>query len=231
MSDPVALLEDVHLSRGGALLLRGVTARIPAAGITVLMGPNGAGKSLTLRVLSGLVAPDTGRVCVGGRAPRPPVTSLVFQRPVLLRRTVRGNLDHALKVTGGQRSRLTELLEIGGLTGLADQPARTLSGGEQQRLALVRALAGGPSVLLLDEPTASLDPSATKTIEGLLRDRIAPGIKVILVTHDLFQAERLADDVVFLHQGRVAEAGPAAEFFANPRSPEARAYTDGRLLV
>lgn len=227
------VLDAVSIRREGQVLLDGVSHRFEARGITVLMGPNGAGKSLTLRVLAGLVAPDAGQV--GPKAPGLPGMALVFQRPVLLRRSVAGNLAHALSVLGVSGARRSErvqaLLDLGGLSELAGRPARRLSGGEQQRLALVRALAGRPGMLLLDEPTASLDPQATEAIEALIRQTADAGTGVVLVTHDRDQARRLADEVVFLNRGRVVEAGPAAAFFADPRSAEARAYLDGGLLI
>ena len=127
--------------------------------------------------------------------------------------------------------RLTELLRLGGLTGLAARPARTLSGGEQQRLAMIRALAARPRLLLLDEPTASLDPQSTLAIEWLIRAAQEEGAKVVLVTHDHGQAQRLADEIVFLHHGRVIEQTAKSRFFRSPASEAAQAYLDGRLLL
>ena len=230
---PAATLEGVSILRAGTRLLDGLDLAVPGSGVTAVMGPNGAGKSLTLRLLSGLIAPDAGQVVlsphVAGR------TALVFQKPVLLRRSVRANLAHALKVYGVPRrarpARLTALLALGRLEALADRPARRLSGGEQQRLAMVRALAAEPALLLLDEPTASLDPQATAAIEGMVRGAAAEGVAVVLVTHDQGQARRLADRVVLLHRGRVAETGPARRFFEAPASEEGRAYLEGRLLL
>ena len=229
----VATLEGVTLVRGGARLLDGLDLALPPAGLTALMGPNGAGKSLTLRLVAGLIAPDAGRVALAaGVAGR---VGLVLQSPVLLRRSVRANLDHALWLAGlGRRdraARIAALLARGGLEGLARRPARRLSGGEQQRLAMMRALAAEPRLLLLDEPTASLDPRSTALIETLLREVAAEGIGVVLVTHDAGQARRLADRVVFMHAGRVVEAGPAEAFFEAPASEEGRAYLAGRLLI
>ncbi|MGM0583140.1 MAG: ATP-binding cassette domain-containing protein [Pseudomonadota bacterium] len=230
LAEPRPVLEGAVLLRGGRRLLDGVTLRLPGRGVTALMGPNGAGKSLCLRVLAGLVTPDLGALRCA-----PLSTALVFQRPVLLRRSVRANLLHALRVAGVPRreraERLQALLETGGLGPLARQPARSLSGGEAQRLALVRALASRPRLLLLDEPTASLDPRATAAVEELIARAVAQGAEAVLVTHDPGQAARLADRVIFLHRGRDAETTPAAEFFRRPRSEAARAYLDGRLLV
>ncbi len=221
--------------RVGAGLLDGVSLTLTPGPRTVLMGPNGAGKSLTLRVLAGLIAPGAGSVTFAGGAPEFRRAALVFQRPVLLRRSVAANLEHALATYGAprgeRRGRIRRLLALAGLERLADRPARVLSGGEQQRLAMARALAAEPSLLLLDEPTASLDPQATAAIEALVDQTAATGVKTVLVTHDLGQARRMADEVIFLHRGRVAEAAPADAFFAAPTSEAAEAYLDGRLLI
>ena len=234
-AEPVAAFEDVGLSFGGRAVLDGLRFELPPHGVTALIGPNGAGKSLTLRVLAGLVPPDSGRVRFAGGQPRPRDIALVFQKPVLLRRSTRANLAHALATYGVPRrtreARIAELLDLSGLAALANAPARRLSGGEQQRVAMARALAAGPRFLLLDEPTASLDPQATALIEALIRRAAADGVKVVLVTHDRGQAARLSDDVLFLHRGRLAEAAPAVRFFEAPASREARAYLKGDLLI
>jgi tungstate transport system ATP-binding protein len=226
----------VRLARGGRALLDGLSFSLAPGGITALIGPNGAGKSLTLRLLAGLIAPDEGAVRWGERAsPAKGSVALVFQRPVLLRRTAAANLDHALAVAGVRRrdrpARRAGLVALAGLESLADRPARALSGGEAQRLALARALAAGPRLLLLDEPTASLDPAATAAIEALVSRISSQGATVLLVTHDMGQARRLADRVLFLHRGSVAEDAPAAILLDAPQSPEARAYRDGQLLL
>ncbi|MEO1000765.1 MAG: ATP-binding cassette domain-containing protein, partial [Pseudomonadota bacterium] len=183
---PAAVLRDVEVRRGGARLLDGTTLALSPTGITVVLGPNGAGKSLLLRVLAGLVTPDAGTLQM--RTEHATGAALVFQRPVLLRRSARGNLMHALALAGVSRrdraGRARALLAAGGLSALAERPARALSGGEQQRLGLVRALAADPALLLLDEPTASVDPASTHAIETLVRAAAEAGTKVVLVTHD-----------------------------------------------
>ena len=222
----------------GKRLIDDLSLRLEAGSRTVILGANGAGKSLTLRLMQGLVSPQAGEILWAGR----PATSstrrkvgLVFQRPVLLRRSVAANLRHALRVYGVPRrqiaGRIDDLLAIGGLGDLRDRPARVLSGGEQQRLSIIRAMAAEPELLLLDEPTASLDPHSTQAVEGLINKAHAIGTKVVLVTHDLGQARRLADDLVFIHRGRVTEHAPADGFFARPRSEAAQAYVEGRLFV
>ncbi|MEM8877361.1 MAG: ATP-binding cassette domain-containing protein [Pseudomonadota bacterium] len=238
-------LNGLVFRAGGRPLLDGLTAQMSAHAKTVVLGPNGAGKSLTLRAIQGLIDCDEGEVAfLRGETAAAPISALhkreggvgiVFQKPVLFRRTVRANLIHALKAAGIDRSerdmRATILLRMAGLEPIAERSARVLSGGEQQKLSIVRALAASPSVLLLDEPTASLDPRATHDIENLIVKARSEGVKIVLVTHDLGQAKRLADEVLFIHQGRATELTVAADFFAKPRSPEARAYLDGELLL
>lgn len=236
-ADSLLPLEISSLSyyAGGEKLLDDIDLTIESAGISVIMGPNGAGKSLLLRLVHGLLIPGRGEV----RWQRKPMDTalrqrqaLVFQKPVLLRRSVAANLDFVLKPSGGRyRERRDQLLRQAGLYALRDRPARLLSGGEQQKLALARALATEPAVLLLDEPSASIDSASTLEIEDQLRQARKRGIKIILVTHDIGQAHRLADDVAFMHNGRVLEYSAAAVFFDAPSSPEAKAYLEGRIVI
>jgi len=220
---------------GGKRLIDGIDLTLAAGPLTVIMGPNGAGKSLLLKLLHGLLRPDAGSVRWGGLAAGEMVRrrqALVFQRPVLLRRSVAANVRFVLRLRGvDSAERCRELLAYVGLADLAQQPARRLSGGEQQRLALARALALAPEILLLDEPTANLDPAATAAIEAIVQAAHRLGTKVLFVTHDLGQARRLADEVVFLHRGRVLEHTPAPEFFERPVSREAWDYLAGRLVI
>ena len=220
---------------GGRRLIDRLDLNLSAAGTTILMGPNGAGKSLLLRLLHGLILPSDGTISWGGKQPDRDIQrrqALVFQKPVLLRRSVTDNIDFVLRLHGqADAERRQELLARVGLLELAHQPARRLSGGEQQRLALARALATRPEVLLLDEPTSSLDPASVLMIEQIVRETAARGVKVIFVTHDIGQARRLADDVVFLHRGSVAEHAPAAAFFSNPSSSVARDFLAGRIIL
>ena len=222
-------------SAGGKPLVNGLDLELSDSGITAIMGPNGAGKSLFIRLLHGLLQPQAGTISWNGDPASAETRSrqaMVFQHPVLLRRSVAGNLDFALKVAGNADARRRdELLVMAGLADKAKQAARALSGGEQQRLALVRALASSPQMLFLDEPTASLDPSSTAAIEHLVLDARRAGVKILLVTHDAGQARRLADDVVFIHAGRVSEHTPSRTFFAQPASGEARDYLAGKLVL
>jgi tungstate transport system ATP-binding protein len=159
---------------------------------------------------------------------------MVFQRPVLLRRSAAANIRYVLYTQGTPRAQrqalVTRALSQAGLLPSARRPARVLSGGEQQRLALARAWALQPQVLFLDEPTASLDPAATRAVETFLDTIHQQGSKIIMSTHDLGQARRLADEVLFLHQGQLLEHTPATAFFTRPQSPEAAAFLDGRLF-
>lgn len=222
----------------GRRLIDGVDLTLGPEAYTVIMGQNGAGKSLLLRLLHGLLQPTTGRVSWAGRPADGDVArrqAMVFQRPVLLRRSVAANIRYALSVNGVPRAererRVAEMLALARLEHLVRSPARVLSGGEQQRLAMARALSTHPNILFLDEPTASLDPASTLAVEDLIRRAGHDGTKIVLVTHDRDQARRLGQDVVFLRHGRVAEHTPAREFFERPRSTEAAAFLEGRLLV
>lgn len=224
--------------RNGRTLVDGVDVHLGADGVSALMGPNGAGKSLLLRLLAGLIRPDAGTVLWGGSPPdRPRALRLgfVFQRPVLLRRSAMENVRYALSAAGIPRAqradRAAAVLVRAGLTHLSRAPARVLSGGEQQRLAIARALATGPEVLLLDEPTSNLDPASTLTIETMVRDARTAGAKVVLVTHDVGQARRLADEVIFLHHGRIVERTSAEPFFDLPESAAARAFIAGGIVL
>lgn len=229
-------LRDVDVTAGRTDILRGASLRIESGSPTVLIGPNGSGKTTLLRVAMGLVRPSGGTVTWGGSSGQPPTRrSLMFQRPVMLRRSVADNLRYALATAGVQRAlrarRVDELLRLVGLEGLADRPAPRLSGGERQRLALARALARDPVVLFLDEPTASLDPAATLAIENVVREVSARGVKVVMTTHDLGEAARLAGEVVLLHRGAVVEAGPAQALLSHPQTEVARRFIAGQLLV
>lgn len=231
-------VKDLVFAVGGKRLVDVDNLTLRAGGPTVIMGPNGAGKSLLLRLLHGLIEASEGTVIFNSQLMSARVRrrqAMVFQRPVVLRRSVRANIDYALAAHGyrgvSRRERLNELLEMGGLANMARQRARTLSGGEQQRLALVRAVAASPDLLFLDEPTSSLDPASTHRIEALIRRFAEEGKKIVMVTHDLGQARRLASEIVFMNRGRVTEQTAADVFFGAPSSPAARDFIAGGLLV
>jgi tungstate transport system ATP-binding protein len=227
---------DVEIVAGGVTILDRISMTFAPGAPTLLIGPNGSGKTTLLRAAMGLIRPSRGRITWGGREASPPtLRAIVFQRPVMLRRSAAGNLRYALVAAGVPREqrerRIAELLSLVGLKGVEDRAARRLSGGEQQRLALARALAREPVVLFLDEPTASLDPAATKTIEDIVRAISDQGVKVVMATHDLSEAKRLAGDIVMLHRGAIVEHGPAERFFAAPKTDEAQKFLAGELLV
>ena len=228
--------EAIQLRKGNVAILDNLSLTITPGAPTVLIGPNGSGKTSLLRLAMGLAAPSSGHIRWGddGRSTSPR-KAIVFQRPVMLRRSVVGNLLFALGAAGvakhDRARRAAELLRLVGLEDFAERPARRLSGGEQQRLALARALARDPAMLFLDEPTASLDPAATKAIEDIVRTLALRGIKIVMATHDLGEARRLAGQIVLLHRGSVVESGPADRFFASPTSEWGRRFIAGELLT
>lgn len=230
------VLEAVSLRAGDVTILDDIDIRFSAGAPTVLIGPNGSGKTSLMRTAMGLAAVTRGRVTWGGRpVSEPRRRAILFQRPVMLRRSAAGNLAYALAAAGVPRAerpaRVQALLELVGLSGRGERPARRMSGGEQQRLALARALARDPEILFLDEPTASLDPAATKSMEDLITGVAAKGIKVVMSTHHLGEARRIAGEIVLMHRGRIVEVAPAETFFTAPRTEAARRFVAGELLV
>jgi tungstate transport system ATP-binding protein len=236
MSDLPLVLDEVSLQAGATAILCRLSLTITPGAPTLIVGPNGAGKTTLLRLCMGLEAPSTGRITWGGRADGKPVRrAILFQRPVMLRRTTAANVAYALAQAGMPRKRRAQqvaaLLERVGLSDLAQRPARRLSGGEQQRLALARALARDPEILLLDEPTANLDPAAARGVEEIVLMAAQSGIKIVMASHDLGQVRRLAGDVIFLVRGALCEQGPAEDFFDHPATPEAAAFLRGDLVI
>jgi tungstate transport system ATP-binding protein len=239
MRAPLSLLplrlDHVEFAVGARRIIHGMSTTLDAGPRTVILGPNGAGKSVLLRLCHGLLAPTAGAITwnaaemPGG----PRRQAMVFQRPVLLRRTAFGNVMYALKLAGVPRGsreeRAWDALRRVGLDAQADRAGRVLSGGEQQRLALARVWALRPEVLFLDEPTASLDPGATHEIENSIGALHVAGTKIVLVTHNLGQAHRLGDEILFLHQGRLVERAPADRFMKHPASSEAARFLEGEL--
>ena len=223
------LLERVGFDVDGRCLVDAIDARIEAGIRTVVLGANGAGKSLLLRLCHGLIAPTRGRVAWNAQGRQ----AMVFQRPVMLRRSALANIEYALARAGvdgmERRRRATAALERVGLSAIAARSARVLSGGEQQRVALARAWALEPQVLFLDEPTASLDPGATAEVEQIIQAIHSSGTKIVMTTHNLGQARRLGDEVLFLHHGRLAEHSPVDRFFTVPATAEAAAFLRGEL--
>jgi tungstate transport system ATP-binding protein len=215
-----------------------VDLSIESAGVTAVMGFNGAGKSVLLRLLHGLLEPSSGQVTYAGQRLNPEIRAaqaMVFQKPLMLRRSVAANIRYALRIHGVaadiQQARLDELLSLADLTPLARRPARVLSGGEQQRVAIARALAGEPRLLYLDEPTANLDPVSIRSVEAMIDTVRQRGTKIVLVTQSVGQAKRIADEIVFIHRGRIVEQTSATEFFSGPEAPPAAAFVEGNPYV
>jgi tungstate transport system ATP-binding protein len=239
MRAPMSLLPlrltGVVFAVGVRRIIDQVSLTIEAGPRTVIVGPNGAGKSVLLRLCHGLLQPSEGSIQWSSTevpgAPRR--QAMVFQRPILLRRSALANVAYALGVAGVPRgariARARGALRKVGLESQAAHPARVLSGGEQQRLALARAWALQPEIIFLDEPTASLDPGATHEVENVIQAMVEAGTKIVLVTHNFGQARRMGDEILFLHQGRMAERASADTFFRDPQSAEARRFLEGEL--
>jgi len=229
-------VDSLSFEAAGKTLLTDVSFVLHPGRPTCVVGPNGAGKSLLLRLCHGLLTPSKGSIrwASGTADQHRRAQAMVFQRPVLLRRSVRANVEHALasrNISRTERSERTDaVLEKTGLADLAERNARVLSGGEQQRLALARVWALKPRVLFLDEPTAHLDPAATASVEQIIKDIDSEGVRILMVSHDLGQVRRIADDVLFLHNGRLVEHSRASRFLDAPGSELAAAFVEGRLL-
>ena len=197
------------------------------------MGPNGAGKSIFLKILNGILTPTSGCITWNNKkqfSDTINTQAFVFQKPILLRRSVIANLDYMDSVLGNKKKISKDrLLEIVQLKKQKNQPARMLSLGEQQRLSLVRSLMLHPNLLLLDEPTANLDPASTKIIEDIIFNLKMMGIKIIFVTHNILQAKRIADEIIFLNEGKMVEHLNKQEFFSNSKSIEVQNYLNGIL--
>ena len=237
-SVPLLEAKGLVLEIRGKRLIDSVDLMLESNTRTVIMGPNGAGKSLLLRLLHGLLSPTTGTITWTGQAAAGNGAhrqAMVFQRPVLLRRSTAANIRYAMAAQGVPRAerkaRVEEVLHLARLEHLAARPARVLSGGEQQRLAIARALSIRPEILFMDEPTVSLDPASVLAIEELIQQAQVARTKIVLVTHDIGQARRLCDEVIFMHHGRIEEKSAASRFFDNPVSDKARAFLDGRIVL
>jgi tungstate transport system ATP-binding protein len=235
-SDLPLVLDDVSLTAGATTILDRISLTIGPGAPTLVVGPNGSGKTSLLRLCMGLLRPSRGVVMWGGRMDGGPGRrAILFQKPVMLRRSAAANVAYGLAHAGCPRGlragRTQELLDSVGLRDLASRPARRLSGGEQQRLALARALARQPEVLLLDEPTASLDPAATRFVEEIVLAAAQSGTKIVMASHDLGQVRRLAGDVVFLVRGGLVEHTGAGDFLDRPATPQAAAFVRGDLVL
>jgi tungstate transport system ATP-binding protein len=226
-------LDSVSLEIDGHLILDRISMRLERGPRTVILGANGAGKSVLLRLCHGLIQPTAGRIIWHGARGRDPARrqAMVFQRPVMLRRSALGNVAYGLKLAHVPRreraARARDMLNRIGLAHVADRAARVLSGGEQQLVSLARAWALEPEILFLDEPTASLDPNMTRAVEAIVAAINDAGTKIVMTTHSLGQARRLAEEILFVSQGRLLEQALAQEFFSGPSTPEARTFVKG----
>ena len=227
------VLDNVSFAAGGRTIIDRVSMQLAEGPRTVILGANGAGKSVLMRLCHGLLAPTGGTIAWRGGFNGRQRQAMVFQRPVMLRRSALANIVYGLRLAGisahESEMRARDVLEAVGLERIAGRPARVLSGGEQQRLALARAWALGPEVLFLDEPTANLDPGATRDVESLIGQIRAGGTKIVMTTHNLGQAKRLGDEILFLSEGRLVERAQVGEFFNKPASAEADAFIRGEL--
>ncbi|MFW5942079.1 MAG: phosphate ABC transporter ATP-binding protein [Chloroflexota bacterium] len=242
MSEILFEIEDLKKAYDGRTVLQLGHLQIHRGEIMAVVGPSGAGKSTLLRLLNFLEAPTAGCIHFEG-VPYPTPESIpvevrrrittVFQRPLLLKRSVGANVRYGLSIRGRRNSspRVDTVLQEVGLDHLARQPARGLSGGEAQRVAVARAIVLQPDVLLLDEPTANLDPFNVRLIEEIIcRQNEAQNTTLVMVTHNIFQARRLADRVLFLLDGRVVEASDANTFFNSPQDPRTEAFVAGEMV-
>jgi tungstate transport system ATP-binding protein len=228
-------VDAISLRRGGRAILGPLSWVLDGSGITILMGPNGAGKTSFLRAMHGLERIKHGRL--RWAAPLAEVRArqgFVFQTPILMRRSVLDCIAYPLLLDGVSRAlarqRAAEAAARVGLGAMLDQPAQVISGGEKQKLALARALVRGPELLFLDEPCANLDGQSTREIEAILCDARDAGTRIVMSTHNLGQARRLADDILFLYKGQLVETGPKTTLLETPASPEMAAFIKGDLL-
>jgi tungstate transport system ATP-binding protein len=226
------VLDKVSYRVNGKRILTNITVEIGVGPRTIILGPNGAGKSVLMRICHGLLRPSEGSVRWLGN-PNARRVAMVFQRPVMLRRSAIANIEYGLQLAGVARAerklRALDVLEAVGLEHCAHQPARRLSGGEQQKLALARAWALGPEVLFLDEPTANLDPAATREVETIVGQIRAGGTKIVMTTHNLGQARRAGDEILFINGGRLIERASVERFFTQPLTPDDASFIKGRL--
>lgn len=235
MSGPVLHVEAAEIWAEGAVLLGPVSMTLNSPGITVIMGSNGAGKSLFLSMVHGLLKPRKGRVTWQGVAATETCATrgFVFQATPILRRSIAGNVAFPLQAQGIAKAKrapmLAHALAEARLDADPKKPAAALSGGERRRLDLARAIVTNPSVILLDEPSANLDPATNAWLETTLRKLSLAGKKILLSTHDVAQARRLADDILFFDSGKMCEQASVSDFFSGPKHVAAQRFLSGAL--
>ena len=225
-------LSGVRVRRQGKTVLGPVDLTLAADGTTIIVGPNGSGKTTLLRVMHGIERVNGGHVA--WECDDPAKHGFVFQTPIMMRRTVAENLTYPLKLLKTPKDQIAMKVDHWlariGLEALRNGQATRLSGGERQKLAIARALIRKPDVLFLDEPCANLDGHATREIEALLSDVASAGTRLVMATHDMGQARRLANDLVFLLDGKIHEFGPAA-IFDIPATGELAAFLRGDIVT
>lgn len=227
-------ISNLRKTYDGRQVLDAKEGRVRNGSRTAIVGPNGAGKSTLLKIIAGLESPDEGTVLYNGNNQFPQMdVTLVFQKPYLISSTVEKNIAYPMKLRGFSpeqiEKRITELTEELNLSGFRKQKSWKLSGGETQKVALARALSFRPKLLLLDEPTANIDPYTTSEIERMLLS--ITDTTIIMVTHNLAQAKRVCNDIIMLHEGQIVETGRAAEVLTAPKSEKARRFIEGELLI
>ena len=228
-------IKNISILLNDRIILRNINCQINDKSITAILGPNGAGKSLLLQTINGLTPILKGEITYDLRQLDDNIRkqqAMVFQSPTLLRRTVLGNMEFVNSINKNTNILdVKSILKKVGLEAFNNKPARLLSGGEKQRLSLARALLIQPKLLLLDEPTANLDPYSLKLIEDLISEENSKGTTIILTTHDMSQAKRLASDIIFINKGEILEQTQAKIFFKEPQTIEAKRYLTGEILL
>jgi len=228
-------IKNISILLNDRLILRNINCQINDKSITAILGPNGAGKSLLLQTINGLIPISNGEITYNLRQLDDNIRkqqAMVFQSPTLLRRTVLGNMEFVNSINKNTNMLdVKSILKKVGLEAFNNKPARLLSGGEKQRLSLARALLIQPKLLLLDEPTANLDPYSLKLIEDLISEENSKGTTIILTTHDMSQAKRLASDIIFINKGEILEQTQVKIFFKEPQTIEAKRYLTGEILL
>ncbi len=230
------IAKDITYEVKGAKLIKGISLEVSSGGTTIILGHNGSGKSLLLKLLHGVITPSSGRIAWNNRTPvaNQYWRTFLLQTPTFFKHTVQYNIEFVLRVAGipanKHKSRCHQALEICGLANLSNRNTYSLSGGELQKLSLARAWVLNPSVVLLDEPTVALDPPSALGFENIIHQFKQSGTKVIMTTHDLSQAKRLADEIVFIDAGKVIEQSQAEKFFSGPQSSQAQNFISGELI-